>query len=97
MEFQTKDFFYVINKNVECLQETLNMHKCLVSALAGQKIKPEEIKQIYSIYSNGKNEKILKEAIQDAINELEESRKSFKSKRLEKLRLKLVSVLGQCS
>jgi len=35
----------------------------------------------------------LKEAIKDSINILEESRKAFKSKRLEALRKKLTQVL----
>jgi hypothetical protein len=35
----------------------------------------------------------LKEALREAIEELEESRKSFKSKRLENLRKKLIRVL----
>jgi hypothetical protein len=38
-------------------------------------------------------EQALKEAIKEAIDELEESRKSFKSKRLELLRKKLTQVL----
>ncbi|MBU2552356.1 MAG: hypothetical protein KKB20_28345 [Proteobacteria bacterium] len=38
-------------------------------------------------------EEILKAAIMEAIDELEESRKAFKSKRLEQLRKKLTYVL----
>ena len=38
-------------------------------------------------------EQVLKEAIKEAIDELEDSRKSFKSKRLELLRKKLTQVL----
>lgn len=38
-------------------------------------------------------EKKLRAAIMEAINELEESRKSFKSKRLERLRKRLTQVL----
>ena len=38
-------------------------------------------------------EKVLKEAIKEAIDELEESRKSFKSRRLELLRKRLTQVL----
>jgi hypothetical protein len=40
-----------------------------------------------------RREQVLKEAIKEAIDELEESRKSFKSKRLELLRKKLTQVL----
>jgi hypothetical protein len=42
---------------------------------------------------NGSREKVYKAAIEEAINVIEESRKAFKSRRLEALRKRLTKVL----
>jgi predicted nucleotide-binding protein (sugar kinase/HSP70/actin superfamily) len=97
MVLDSRELLYVINRNVENLQESLDMQRCLVASLAGREIDTRNIKNFSQLCPVRTNEKILKEAVQETINELEESRKAFKSKRLETLRKKLISVLGECS
>ncbi|MCB9482120.1 MAG: hypothetical protein H6680_09920 [Desulfobacteraceae bacterium] len=97
MVLESNDLLYVINKNVEDLQESLDMHRCLIASLIGREIDSRNLKDFASLCPARTNEKVLKEAIKEAVRELEESRKSFKSKRLENLRKKLISVLTECN
>jgi len=97
MVLESNELLYVINKNVEELQESLDMHRCLIASLIGREIDSRNLKDFSSLCPARTNEKILKEALTETIKELEESRKSFKSKRLENLRKKLISVLAECN
>ena len=58
-----------------------------------EKLDPTAWSNLTDSYLPWRREQVLKEAIKKAIDELEESRKSFKSKRLELLRKKLTQVL----
>ena len=87
-----KDLVTVINKSSEELHQKIDMQRYLMTALLEKKVGDETIKQLaWPTYSP--NENRLKQAIMETINVLEESRKSFKSKRLEVLRKKLTQVL----
>ena len=68
------------------------MNRYLMTTILEQRVGDGSIKRI-SLPSYSANEGRLKEAIQEAIDVLEESRKAFKSKRLEALRKKLTQVL----
>ncbi|MDY0362235.1 MAG: hypothetical protein RBR08_12350 [Desulforegulaceae bacterium] len=94
---ESNELLYVINKNVEELQESLDMHRCLIASLIGREIDSRNLKNLSSLCPARSNEKLLKEALKETIKELEESKKSFKSKRFENLRKKLISVLEQCN
>ncbi|TET91469.1 MAG: hypothetical protein E3J46_02425 [Desulfobacteraceae bacterium] len=87
-----RDLISVIEKSAEELHEKIDMHRYLMTTILDQRVGDGSIKQI-SLTSYSPDEGRLKEAIQEAIEVLEESRKAFKSKRLETLRKRLTQVL----
>ena len=87
-----RDLISVIEKSAEELHEKIDMHRYLMTTILDQRVGDGSIKQI-SLPSYSADEGRLKEAIQEAIEVLEESRKAFKSKRLEVLRKRLTHVL----
>lgn len=87
-----RDLITVIDRSAQELHEKIDMHRYLMTTILDQRVGDGSIKQI-SLPSYSANEGRLKEAIQEAIEVLEESRKAFKSKRLETLRKKLTQVL----
>ncbi|MBW1802849.1 MAG: hypothetical protein JRJ85_19215 [Deltaproteobacteria bacterium] len=68
------------------------MHRYLMATILEKRVGDETIKQL-SLPTYSPNERRLKEAVRETIEVLEESRKAFKSKRLETLRKKLTQVL----
>ena len=87
-----KDLVTVINRSAEELHQKIDMQRHLMTTLLETKVRDETIEQLaLSTYSL--NENRLKQAIMETIDVLEESRKAFKSKRLEVLRKKLTQVL----
>lgn len=87
-----KDLITVIDKSAQELHEKIDMHCYLMTTILGQRVGNRSIKQI-SLPSCSTDTGRLKNAIQEAIEVLEESRKAFKSKKLETLRKKLTQVL----
>lgn len=87
-----KDLITVIDRSAQELHEKIEMHRYLMTTILDQRAGDGIIKQI-SLPSYSANEGRLKEAIQEAIEVLEESRKAFKSKRLEALRRRLTQAL----
>ncbi|MBU4376127.1 MAG: hypothetical protein KKD29_01455 [Candidatus Omnitrophica bacterium] len=87
-----KDMINVIDKSAEELHLKIDMHRRLMSTILEQKLDDENIKELF-LPSYYHKEASLKEAIKETIDVLEESRKAFKSKRLEALRKKLTHVL----
>jgi len=87
-----RDLISVIEKSAEELHEKIDMHRYLMTTILDQRVSEKNIKQI-ALPPCSADEGRLKEAIQEAIEVLEESRKAFKSKRLEVLRKKLTQVL----
>ena len=87
-----KDLVTVINKSTEELHQKIDMQRYLITTLLEKKVGDETIKQL-SLPTYSPDEKRLKQAIMETIDVLEESRKAFKSKRLEVLRKKLTQVL----
>ena len=87
-----KELINVIDKSAEDLHLKIDMHCHLMTAILKQNIGDGNIKELFlpSCYCK---ETSLKEAIKEAIVVLEDSRKAFKSKRLEALRNKLTQVL----
>ena len=87
-----RDLITVIDRSAQELHEKIDMHRYLMTTILEQRVGDRSIKQVFlpSYYSG---EGKLKEAIQEAIEVLEESRKAFKSKRLEALRKMLTQVL----
>ena len=87
-----KDLILVIDKSAEELHEKIDMHRYLMATILKQRVNDGSIKGL-SFPSYSSDERRLKEVLTEAIQVLEESRKAFKSKRLEALRKKLTQVL----
>jgi len=81
-----------IDRSAEELHQKIDMHRYLMAAILEQKMDGGNIKQL-SLTACSPDETRLKEALRETIEILEESRKAFKSKRLEALRKKLTQVL----
>jgi hypothetical protein len=87
-----KDLVTVINRSAEELHQKIDMQRYLMTALLEKKVGHETLDQLV-LPTYSPNEDRLKQAIMETIDVLEESRKAFKSKRLEMLRKKLTQVL----
>lgn len=87
-----KDIITVINKSAKELHNKIDMHYQLMNTLVEKEVGDEAANQFIlpAVFSD---EGKLKEALKETIEVLEESRKAFKSKRLELLRKKLTKVL----
>ena len=86
------DLITAIDKSAEELHQRIDMHRYLMGAILEKRVSDKSIKQL-CLPAGSPDESRLKEAIQETIEVLEESRKAFKSKRLEALRKKLTRVL----
>jgi hypothetical protein len=87
-----KDLVTVINKSTEELHQKIDRQHYLLTALLEKQVGDETLKHL-AWPAHSPNENKLKQAIMETIDVLEESRKAFKSKRLEVLRKKLTQVL----
>jgi hypothetical protein len=93
MELDKKDLINAINVSVKKLQQGIDVHCCLVAAVLEGQVDERNLRPLLELCSSQAREFKLKEAIKEAIEVLEESRKAFKSKRLEALRKRLTQVL----
>jgi len=82
-----------LHKSVKDLQQGIDMHTCLVASLLEGEVDERNLKPLLDACPSRSGELQLREAIKEAIDVLEESRKAFKSKRLEALRKRLTQVL----
>ena len=87
-----KDMINVIDKSAEELHLKIDMHCRLMTAMLEQKLGEGNLKEFF-LPSYYYKEARLKEAVKETIEVLEQTRKAFKSKRLEALRKKLTHVL----
>ena len=93
MALDKKDIINALNHSVIELEQGLKTHCCLVTSILEEQIDEGELQSIFDHCPKRSREISLEKAIKEAIEEIEESRKSFKSKRLETLRKKLTAVL----
>jgi len=92
MEFTKKrDLIEVIDKSTEELHQKIDMHRYLIATILDKKIGEKRLNHV--LLPNSHCELRLKKAIKETIDVLENTRKAFKSKRLEALRKKLTEVL----
>lgn len=89
-----RDLTRAIEKSAEELHRRIDMHCYLINTILEQRAGDESIKRLI-LSTSYPDQSRLKEAIKEAIEVLEESRKSFKSKRLESLRKRLIRVLTE--
>ena len=88
------DFIEIIDKSTEELHQRIDMHRYLMATVLDKKVSENRLNHLPLPSSD--RELRLKEAMKDTIEVLEETRKAFKSKRLEALRKKLTQVLIEC-
>jgi len=89
MDLDSQDLISEVNESVKDLQNRIDKHCCLVTAI----LEGQGDTRHLPVCPARKRELKLREAIEEAIEVLEQSRKSFKSKQLEGLRKKLTQVL----
>lgn len=87
-----RDLIQVLDKSAEELHQRIDMHRYLMNTILEQRVGDKSLKR-FVLSCESHDQERLKEALREAIEVLEESRKSFKSKRLEALRKKLTQVL----
>ncbi len=92
MKCANKDMINIIDKSTEELHLKIDMHCHLMTAMLEQNLGDGNIKELF-LPSCYHKEAGLKEAVKETIDVLEQTRKAFKSKRLEALRKKLTQVL----
>jgi hypothetical protein len=86
-----RDLIKIIDKNTEDLHQKIDMHRYLIATILDKRVNEKRLNHI--LLPNSHRELQLKEAIKETIEVLEETRKAFKSKRLEALRKKLTHAL----
>lgn len=90
-ENKKADLIEIIDKNTEELHQKIDMYHYLMATILDKKVSEKRLDHIF--LSDGKKELRLSNAVKEAIEVLEETRKAFKSKRLEALRKKLTHAL----
>lgn len=93
MGLNKKDIIHAINTSVKELQQGIDTHCCLMTSILEGQVDDRNLRPFLDLCPKRTREIRLEKVIQEAIDELEESRKAFKSKRLEALRKKLTQVL----
>lgn len=93
MSLQKKDIINFLSTSVKELQQGIDAHCCLVSSILEEQVDERNLQPILDRCPKRSREVRLEKAIKEAIEVIEESRRSFKSKRLESLRKKLTTVL----
>ena len=82
----------VINKSAEDLYQKVDIHRRLLSTILEKGVNEVSLKRV-PLPANPSGTDNLKQAVMDAILVLEETRRSFKSKKLEALRKRLTQAL----
>lgn len=85
------DLIKVIDTSTEELHQRIDMHRYLMATILDKKVNENRLDHMF--LPDPHRELQLKGAIRETIEVLEETRKAFKSKRLEVLRKKLTEVL----
>ena len=87
----TDNLMKAIDEAAGELHEKVNVQHALIRCALGQQLGDDELKKL--VLPSLSDDSELKEALKEAIEVLEESRKSFKSRKLEVLRKKLTDAL----
>lgn len=88
-----EELMKTISKSVKDLHRDIDMHYSLIASALKEKVAHDDLERVMNLSPPYSREAVLKRAIKEAIDVLEESRKAFKSKRLEWLRKRLTRVL----
>ncbi len=87
------DLIRAIGKNTQDLHQQIKMHRDLVASFLKGQLGDADTESLLQSCPLRSREETLEEAIRDAIEVLEASRRAFKSKQLETLRKKLTRIL----
>ena len=90
---EKKDIINSLIMSTNEIKKAIDTHYHLVSSILEEKADKRILQLLFDYCPKGKRERRLEKAIIEAIDVLEDSRKAFKSKKLEALRKKLTSVL----
>jgi hypothetical protein len=93
--FAKEELLSALQKSVKDLQQGIDMHTCLIASMLENEVGEHHLKPFLEACPSRSIEARMKAAIMEAIDVLEESRKAFKSKRLEALRKRLTQVLAE--
>ena len=87
------DIIQQLNTSMKTLQEGIDTHCYLVASLLESQADPQNILPLLDRCPKRPRELKLEQALKEAIEVLEESRKAFKSRKLGELRKKLTHTL----
>ena len=87
-----RDLITAVDRSAEELHQRIDMHRYLMETILEQRVGDGTLKRL-SLSSYSPVETRLKEALNETIEVLEQTRKAFKSKRLETLRKRLTQAL----
>jgi len=87
-----RDLITAVDRSAEELHQRIDMHRCLMATILEQRVGDGTLKRL-SLSSYSPVETRLRESLSETIEVLEQTRKAFKSKRLEALRKRLTHVL----
>ena len=93
MGIDKRELINALNASVRELQRGIELHCCLVTSILEGQVDERNLEPLLDMCPKRSRELQMREALKEAIDVLEESRKAFKSKRLEALRKKLTHVL----
>lgn len=93
MDLGRDELMRAFDANLRDLKQGIDKHRCIVASILEKETDRRELGSLGALFPSKPREVELKEAIEDAIQTLERSRKSFKSKQLELLRKRLTQVL----
>ena len=93
MNQEDKELANAVSLSIRELHRCLDSHCCLVAAAMEQGVDLRNVRLPAPACTARSREAEYKKAIREAIDALEESRKAFKSRKLEVLRRRLMQVL----
>lgn len=93
MRGDKKEVIIALSTNVREIQKGIEMQCGLLAALLEEQADADKLKAHLELCPGFSREKVLRDAIKEAIEVIESTRRSFKSKRLEALRKRLTRVL----
>jgi len=81
--FAKEELINALHKSIKELQQGIDMHTCLVTSMLYNEVDKRNLKPLLDACPSRSRECQMKAAIKEAIDVIDESRKAFKSKRLE--------------
>jgi hypothetical protein len=93
MEGDKDALLKALNASARELRKSIDTHCALVASVSDEQLDEQDLRPLGELCPSKSREHTLKEAIKEAINVIEDSRKAFKSKQLEMLRKRLTQVL----